>query len=87
MSEEVETGEDATLRELFRFLRERVYAVSRTFVDRVLGGVEDTLAKPAESFATPFLVEMLNLASSTLEPDAAPRAPAPGDGEDEDPEG
>jgi hypothetical protein len=61
-----ESAEDAALHERFRFLRERVFAVSRAFVDRVLGGVEDSLAKPAESFATPFFVEMVNLASSIL---------------------
>ena len=67
MSEEAkESPEEAALRERFRFLRERVYAVSRAFVEHVLGGVEESLAKPSESFATPFFVEMINLASSIL---------------------
>lgn len=68
---EEETAEESALRDRFRFLRERVYAVSRAFVDRVLGGVDDRLAKPESSFATPFLIEVVNLASSLLGSDRA----------------
>ena len=59
-----ESEEEIALRERFRFLRERAYAVSRAFVDRVLGNVEQRLAEPRESFAAPFAVEMLNLVTS-----------------------
>lgn len=59
-----ESEEEKALRERFRFLRERAYAVSRGFVERVLGDAEERLATPRESFAAPFIVEVLNLVTS-----------------------
>ena len=65
-----ESEDEMALRERFRFLRERAYAVSRSFVDRVLGDAEQRLAAPRESFAAPFLVEMMNLVTSLFSSDA-----------------
>lgn len=72
-----QSEEEIALRERFRFLRERAYAVSRSFVDRVLGDVEERLASPRESFAAPFFVEMMNLVTSLFS------SGAPTDGDDE----
>jgi hypothetical protein len=61
--EDDETG-DAELRERFRFMRERAFAGSTVFVDRVIGAIRQRLAAPEESLATTLFVELTNLLSS-----------------------
>lgn len=63
--------DEADLFQLFRGLRERIVHGSNEFVSKVIRGVEERLhAQPEESLAASVLIQLTNLITSWLEPDA-----------------